>query len=68
MPLIHVYDGKEALEALPSGADVVVCVPVFDAYPQVVQCLNALCAHTEPSVPILLLDDGVSTPGCAIFQ
>jgi GT2 family glycosyltransferase/glycosyltransferase involved in cell wall biosynthesis len=48
--------------ALRPNTDVVVCVPVFEAYDDVVQCLAALVSHTAADVPLLVIDDGSTEP------
>ena len=59
-------DGLSA--ALPATPGVVVCVPVFNAYNDVVQCLSALVACTHASVPIIVLDDGSVDPRLRKFS
>lgn len=56
--LQQTYSAEAARGALPADAEIVVCVPVFEAYTELVQCLRALVLHTPAAYPILLLDDG----------
>ena len=47
---------QEWLHSFPSWAPVVV-VPVFNAYEDVLECVESLLKNTSPDVPILILDD-----------
>lgn len=60
MPTVRSSTVDEVQEVLGTGSDVVVCVPVFEAYWDVVKCLNAILTYTRPTVPIVVLDDGSS--------
>ncbi len=62
MPFVRVSKMEQARNALRAEAEVVVCVPVFEAYEDVLQCLAALTSHTSPEVPILVIDDGSQDP------
>ena len=42
--------------------EVVVCIPVYDAYELFVSCLRSVLAHTPPDVPILVCDDASQDP------
>lgn len=44
------------LEGFPADAPVVV-VPVYNAYEDVLECVNSLLASTRPRTPILIIDD-----------
>jgi len=44
------------LRSLPSWAPAVV-VPVFNAYEDVLECVESLLKNTSPDVPVLILDD-----------
>jgi GT2 family glycosyltransferase len=44
---------------------VCVLVPVYNAAAEVGRCIDALLAHTPPSVDILIIDDASSEPGIA---
>lgn len=44
------------LASFPHNAPVVV-VPVFNAYDDVIECIDSLLAMTKPGTPILVLDD-----------
>ena len=45
------------LARYPADAPVVV-VPVFNAYTDVVECIESLLAHTAGDVPLVIIDDG----------
>ncbi|MGB9872498.1 MAG: glycosyltransferase [Anaerolineae bacterium] len=47
---------QEWLRSFPSWAPIVV-VPVFNAYEDVLECVESLLKNTSPDVPILILDD-----------
>ncbi len=47
------------LSSFPNDAPVVV-VPVFNAYDDVLECLESILAMTRPGTPILVLDDASS--------
>lgn len=57
---------REWLARYPPGEPVVV-VPIFNAYADVVECIESLLTHTDPSVPLLLLDDGSSDDRIGAF-
>jgi len=40
----------------------VICIPVYGAFDQFVQCFASVLAHTEPDVPILVCDDASPDP------
>jgi glycosyltransferase involved in cell wall biosynthesis/GT2 family glycosyltransferase len=42
--------------------EVVVCIPVYDAYEHLTACLQSVLAHTPAHVPILLCDDASPDP------
>lgn len=50
---------QEWLNGFPSQSPVVV-VPVYNAYEDVLDCINSLVKGTPPEVPILILDDASS--------
>jgi len=45
-----------------AGETPVVVVPVFNAYEDLLQCLESLAALTPPNTPILILDDASTDP------
>lgn len=54
-------------EALAPARTPTVVVPVYEAFDDVVDCLNALFEHTDRSVPVVLVDDGSSDPRLTRF-
>jgi GT2 family glycosyltransferase/glycosyltransferase involved in cell wall biosynthesis len=52
---------KDWLQSFPYERPMVV-VPVFNAYEDVLECLNSLRANTPPDTPILVLDDASTDP------
>lgn len=50
---------RQWLKGYPIDAPVVV-VPVFNAYADVIECIESLLAHTEDHIPLLIVDDGSS--------
>lgn len=45
-----------------TGASAVVCVPLYGAHEEFVQCLHSLIEHTPHEVPILVADDAGPDP------
>ncbi len=58
MPISTVSTIHEAAEELKDGAGPVVVIPVYNAFDDVVQCLQALFQFTSSEVDILIIDDG----------
>lgn len=54
----------EWLNSFDSSAPLVV-VPVFNAYEDVVECVQSLLKNTPPDVPLLVLDDASTDPRIA---
>ncbi len=49
----------------PIGAkrgEIVVCIPVYGAHDQFVECLASVLAHTPPTAPVLVCDDASPDP------
>jgi GT2 family glycosyltransferase len=57
MTLYHAHTPAEARQLLGDGSDVVVVVPVFNSYDDVVKCYQAFFRHTPADVPLLVVDD-----------
>jgi GT2 family glycosyltransferase/glycosyltransferase involved in cell wall biosynthesis len=57
MTLYHAHTPAEARQLLGDGSDVVVVVPVFNSYDDVVKCYQAFFRHTPAEVPLLVVDD-----------
>ncbi len=68
MAFLRTADRDVALAALSEEPDLVVCVPVFEEYAQVENCLNALVAHTPERIPILIVDDCSQDPRMRTFS
>lgn len=62
MPVVIARDPRDAAAALAGGRAPVVAVPVFDAYDDVVRCLQSVLAHTPHDAAVLVLDDGSTDP------
>ena len=57
MTLYQARTPAEARQLLGDGSDVVVVVPVFNSYDDVVKCYQAYFRHTPVDVPLLVVDD-----------
>jgi len=57
MTLYHTDTPAQARQLLGDGSDVVVVVPVFNSYDDVVKCYRAFFRHTPAYVPLLVVDD-----------
>jgi GT2 family glycosyltransferase len=57
-----------AHESLGLGrGDAVVCLPVYNGYDHLAQCLRSVLEHTAPEVPILVCDDASVDPSVSRF-
>jgi len=63
------YVGAMPVEDLTLGermgscrGSTVVCIPVYGAFDQFVQCFASVLVHTEPDLPILVCDDASADP------
>ena len=57
MPVTTVTSVDEARQRLAHAPSPVVAVAVHDSYEDAVQCLEAIAAHTDPRVALLVVDD-----------
>ena len=57
MPVTTVMTVEEARERLANAPSPVVAVAAHDSYEDAVQCLEAIAAHTDPGVAVLVVDD-----------
>jgi GT2 family glycosyltransferase len=57
VPVTTVTTIEEARERLAHARSPVVAVAVHDCYEDAVQCLEAIAAHTDPGVAVLVVDD-----------
>jgi GT2 family glycosyltransferase/glycosyltransferase involved in cell wall biosynthesis len=60
MPVSVTTDIAEATALLSAAPSPVVVVAVYNAYDDVVRCLEAIAAHTSPDIAVLIVDDGGS--------
>src|SRR2546428_642409 len=57
MPVRLCPSPTEARAALQDVASAVVIVPIYNAYEDAVQCLEAILRHAPAGTPLLLIDD-----------
>ena len=57
MTLFHARTPAEACSLLPDGCRLVVVVPVYNSYDDVVKCYEAFFRNTPDDVPLLVVDD-----------
>ena len=57
MPVVVCPSVSDARQALKEGTSAVVVVPIFNAYEDVVQCLESLVRHGGAATDLLLIDD-----------
>jgi GT2 family glycosyltransferase len=58
LPLSFASSIEDAHRLLLDAPSPVVVVPVYNSYDEVVQCLDAVAAHTPTDIAVLVVDDG----------
>ena len=58
MPVSTATDVQDAAKLLSDAPSPVVVVPVYDAYDDAVRCVEAITAHTDRDIAVLVVDDG----------